>query len=319
MDYFDKGYVVHTPAWHNKATVLSEWPGSVDEAWAQGFGWEPEERVLYWSEGGELQLVPNRKALVRSDNHAFLSDVGDGFTPYLNRQLVELLEILLSQDYKVKFDSVGSSEEGRKTWAVALLDEPIHVVGDPSTTLPYCTLLNAHDGSCALTGLNVAMRTVCSNTWHGAMGEGKRSGRIFSFRHTKNLADKVEQAKSILLGARTAMADYLEMCQWLTDVQLDAGMIEEFLSEFIPMPPKGLISERVERNVEAARATFRRTVNFSEALEGVPMTGYRLFHAATEYADHMRGFRNSDTYVNRTLLRSDPLKERAVHIIKHLS
>lgn len=45
-------------------------------------------------------------------------------------------------------------------------------------------------------------------------------------------------------------------------------------------------------------------------------TALGLFDASTEYLDHVRDFRNRDTYLNRTLLRPEPMKARALTLIR---
>ena len=39
-----------------------------------------------------------------------------------------------------------------------------------------------------------------------------------------------------------------------------------------------------------------------------------LVNTAVEYLDHARGYRNSDTYLGRTILKPEPLKAKAVKI-----
>ena len=318
-DYFDKGFVVREQAWHGKATLLGDWPGSVDEAWEAGFGWEPAERLLSFTDkDGEQRIVDGRKALVRDDDESFLADVGDGFTPVSNRTLLEILDVVLSET-GVRFDSVGSADGGRKVWAVAYLDEGTVLPGDITPTHPFLSMQNAHDGSSSLALLHGSIREVCANTWIANRNSASREGRIFSFRHTSRINERIDEAKAAVLCTRTSFADYLAMCGWLADRQVDAGTVEDFLDEFIPVPPAGLTTERVQANVQRSRETFRDNLFTSPTLDGVPMTGYRLFQAATEYADHLRGYRNADSYVGRTLLRPEPLKEKAVAIIRRVT
>ncbi len=47
--------------------------------------------------------------------------------------------------------------------------------------------------------------------------------------------------------------------------------------------------------------------------------GYGLVQAAGEYLDHARGFRNSDTHLGRTLLRPEPLKVKAVKLVRQVA
>jgi len=48
-------------------------------------------------------------------------------------------------------------------------------------------------------------------------------------------------------------------------------------------------------------------------------TAYGLVQAGIEYLDHLRSYRNSDTYLGRTLLRDEPLKRKLVPMVRELA
>ena len=89
------------------------------------------------------------------------------------------------------------------------------------------------------------------------------------------------------------------------------------MTEFIPMPPQGLVTDRVARNVEEARQALRLIFE-SKTTEQVAGTGYGLVQAAGEYLDHVRTARSWETRLNRTLIRPEPLKHRAVSLIREI-
>jgi Domain of unknown function (DUF932) len=89
------------------------------------------------------------------------------------------------------------------------------------------------------------------------------------------------------------------------------------VTEFIPMPPQGLVTDRVARNVEEARQALRMIFE-SKTTEQVAGTGYGLVQAAGEYLDHVRNARSWETRLNRTLIRPEPLKHRALSLIREV-
>ena len=93
---------------------------------------------------------------------------------------------------------------------------------------------------------------------------------------------------------------------------------ELFVTEFIPMPPHGLVTDRVARNVEEARSALRLIFE-SKTTEQVAGTAYGLMQAAGEYLDHVRTARSWETRLNRTLIRPEPLKHRALSLIRELA
>ena len=67
---------------------------------------------------------------------------------------------------------------------------------------------------------------------------------------------------------------------------------ELFVTQFLPMPPEVLVSERVERNVEHGRAVVRNLFQGPTIPEPHKLTAYALRLAGVEYLDHLRGYRN---------------------------
>ena len=60
-----------------------------------------------------------------------------------------------------------------------------------------------------------------------------------------------------------------------------------------------------------ARAKVRAIFDGPTIPEAHRNTAYGLVQAGIEYLDHLRSYRNSDTYLGRTLLRDEPLKRKS--------
>src|SRR5215469_5544145 len=119
-------------------------------------------------------------------------------------------------------------------------------------------------------------------------------------------------------GARTEMRRYTELAQQLLGIPITSKQRELFVTEFIPMPPQGLITDRVARNVEEARQALRLIFE-SKTTEQVAGSAYGLMQAAGEYLDHVRTARSWETRLNRTLIRPEPLKHRALSLIREVA
>jgi phage/plasmid-like protein (TIGR03299 family) len=159
---------------------------------------------------------------------------------------------------------------------------------------------------------------VCANTFKAAELEGDRTGAFYSFRHTNNWRNRVNDAKEAIQGARADMAHYCELAEELLKIVITPIQRERFITEFIPAPPEALISDRVSNNIEKARETVR-TILASDTTANVAHTGYGLVQAAGEYLDHVRGYRNRETYLNRTLLKPEPLKHKALTLVREIA
>lgn len=319
MDAFDTGFTVRTASWHGKENLIMEYPGSFEEALVlAGRTWEPvESPVLIPATDGSPIVVPNYKAILRSDNSHLLSVMPKSYEVIPPKVEGELIETLLGQT-NVKFDTMGSLNNGRQVYTTVYLDEPTTIPGDFSPTYPYLSILNSYDGSTALKAAHNNVRIVCWNTFNmSAMAGGSRAGTEFTFRHTKNWRNRVDQAKEALFGAREENQRYIELASELAGINITDEQRERFVVDFIPSPPETLISDRVARNIEEARAAVRAIFN-SRSIAPIQGNAYGLLQAAGEYLDHVRPYRSQDTYTRRTLLSHEPLKARALGIIKEV-
>ena len=216
------------------------------------------------------------------------------------------------------WETAGVLDGGRAVWCLALLDEPITLPGDDSPTLPYLAITNRHDGTAACALRATAVRIVCANTFRAAELEGERTGTTFSFIHKSSWRNRIDEAREAVTGARPEMRRYTELAAELLAIPVTPAQRELFITEFIPMPPEGLVTDRVARNVEEARKALRLLFDSSTTTEQIADTAYGLVQAAGEYLDHVRTARTWETRLNRTLIRPEPLKHRALSLAREI-
>jgi phage/plasmid-like protein (TIGR03299 family) len=334
-------FSVRQNAWHDPQGRFTRdrYPTSIAEArqWA-GHDWEPVEApaferikvddplgYVYGDEDVVVDLADGRhvfrpiageKRIIRSDTGAHLRTVLGTYEVIGNQVMWEVIEAVCGEP-NVKFETGGVIDDGRLVWALARLDEPWSAPGDPSVTYPYVAFLNRHDGRASAKTVNTTYRVVCANTFGAADAEGRETGREYTFRHTKNVMDRIEEAKQALRGLRDDTAAWQELAHQLALQPVTAGQRELFVTQFVPMPPEGLISDRVVANVEEARAQIRAILD-GVTCEGIGYTAYGLVQAAGEYLDHVRRHRNRATYLTRTLLKPEPLKAKAVQLAQEV-
>jgi len=118
-------------------------------------------------------------------------------------------------------------------------------------------------------------------------------------------------------GAQAEMRRYSDLARELLAIPVSPAQRELFITEFIPKPPEGLITDRVARNVDEARKALRLLFD-SATNEQIAGTAYGLVQAAGEYLDHVRTARSWETRLNRTLIRPEPLKHRALSLAREI-
>ena len=189
------------------------------------------------------------KTISRSDTGAVLSISKDTYTVIDHGEMGEIVEAVLAQP-NVKWETAGVLEGGKAVWCLALLDEPITLPGDASPTLPYLAITNRHDGTAACALRATAVRIVCANTFRAAELEGERTGTTFSFIHKASWRNRIDEARQAVTGAKAEMRRYQELAADLLAIPITTKQRELFVTAFIPMPPTGLVTDRVARNVD---------------------------------------------------------------------
>src|ERR1022692_4981751 len=317
-------FSVRQMPWHREGTVLADYPGDWDQARKlAGLDWDPVTAEVYAVTGinadGSTHYEPitGWKSIARSDTGAILSLNRDTYTVIDHGEMGEIVEAVLAQP-NVRWETAGVLDEGRSVWCLALLDEPITLPGDDSPTLPYLAITNRHDGTGACALRATAVRIVCANTFRAAELEGERTGATFSFIHKASWRNRIEEARQAVTGARREMRRYSELAAELLGIRITPRQRELFITEFIPMPPQGLVTDRVARNVDEARNALRLLFQ-STTNEQIAGTGYGLIQAAGEYLDHVRTARSWETRLNRTLIRPEPLKHRALSLVREIT
>lgn len=332
-DYFESGFVVREPAWHGLATVLEEYPDNWRDARRlAGLDWEPVESPVFPGQpSGPVALddsdwapvnepIPGWKAVTRSDTGELLHIHQNSYELFPNAELGPLVEALLDEP-DVRYETAGVLRGGRQVWVMLRLANPFEIPGDPAgATLSYLALQNAHDGSGALRAQRTQVRIVCANTSAAADRDASRHGMAYTFRHTRNMRDRIEDAKSALAGLRQDQQNYAEWAQELLSIPVTEEQRDEFLGRFIPDPPTdSLISTRVRNNIDRARSDFRSLYLSPTMPEEIHGTAYGLVQASIEYLDHVRKARTAESRFNRSVLNPEGVKLKAEQLVREVA
>lgn len=327
--YFEQGFFVREPAWHGLGVVLDDYPGRDEAMQLAGHDFTVLERPVYVSQRDEESNESGRvrvrwahrkaegwKALIHGTSLDVLNVVRDTYTVIQNETGWDIVDALVGAG--ARYETGLTLKDGAVCIVTALLDEPVTISGDDSVTLPYGVVRWAHDGSGSMACRSTSIRVVCANTDEASSMQAKRLGVDFTFRHTRKVHERIEDAKLAIRGIRAAHEEYVELAEELARTPITREQRELFVAAFLPIPPEALVSERVMANVEGARAEVRSLFNGPTIPEAHRFTAYGLRLAGIEYLDHLRGYRNSDTYVGRQLLRTEPAKAKLSKLIQEV-
>jgi phage/plasmid-like protein (TIGR03299 family) len=269
------------------------------------------------AEAAEFRQLGGWKALSRGDNGYVMHVAKDSYEVIQNVVGHEVFEAL-AQGAVLDDGTGGTIRNGSTCYLSARLDEPVLVNGDNSPIYPYIVVTWAHDGTGAMQARRTSVRPVCWNTISMGEVEARRGGRNFTFRHTKNVTARIEDAKAVISGARIETALFVELANELARIEVTDEQREQFVTTFVPRPEADVISDTVLDNILRARKQVRDIFESPTIPEAHRNSAYGLLQAGVEYLDHLRGFRNTDTYLGRTLLRDEPLKAKLVPMIREL-
>jgi phage/plasmid-like protein (TIGR03299 family) len=331
-------FSVRIAPWHQDETnsiVLSDRPDPALVLQVAGLDWQVEEYDIYRRKERQntftrvdgtvvtepLPTFPKLagwKLLTRSDTDTVLHVAKDSYEVAQNQVGADLMDALLGADSAVQYETGGSIFGGATCYLTARVDEPVVIDGDDSPTFPYVVVTWSHDGSGALQARATNIRVVCWNTLSFSEAEASRTGRKYTFRHTKNILARVEEAKLALGGVREEHAAFVELANELAAIQVSNETREKFVTSFIPAPEGQVVSDRVLDNISKARNQVRNLFEMDTIPDAHRHSAYGLVLAAGEYLDHLRGKNSNDTYLNRTLLRDEPFKKKIVPLVREL-
>jgi len=344
---YDGLFAVREEPWHKLGVTLKDYP-TREEAQKIAHPWEPVAEPVYRkvirverrshehsfstcyptpndciksSEHDEdevptesFEVVEDAVLNARSDNGYPLGIVSGTYTPVSNGEMYDIAEVIEGVDKgAVRYETGGSLGNGKKVWLLLRLNEPIHVGGDPNgAVIPYYALQNAHDGSGSFRGQATMTRIVCANTARMADMDAQARGTEFVFSHTKNVGDRIEEAKKALAGWRVSVKAYQDQMAYLMSLGINVKQRELFLEQFIPAPIAKAVSDRVMNNIEDARQSIRDLLA-GPTCDGIDTTAYGLVQAGVEYLNHVRKAHSLESRFKRAYLDRSEL---TTHVVK---
>jgi hypothetical protein len=230
-------------------------------------------------------VVPDNVAIIREDTNAILSVRGDGYNPYQNEELMEML-YRVSNKIGLSVHRGGSFGGGEKVYIQLKSDEL--KIGD-DVVKGFLTGINSFDGSTSLAFGPSTITISCMNSFFGAFRQ-----MTTKVRHTKNMRLKVED---IVRKLEVAMVDEREMFKNILKLsETRIGLTGDLDKAIREQVTRNLF--KLEKNVElTSNEISTRTRNQMERFQ-IDMLGeiaekkdnlWGLFSGATKFTTHSMG------------------------------
>lgn len=319
----DNLFTTRTPAWHGLGTVLPDHP-TREEAQKIAHNWEPitapifSERPIVGEDGDlttVMEEVEGFKSVVRSDTSDVLGVVSESYTPVNNSEMYDIAEAIEGEAKgSVMYETGGSLKGGSKVWLLIRLRDPLVIGGDDATaTIPYYALQNNHDGLGSFRGQATMTRIVCDNTAQVADLDARARGTEFVFRHTRNVKDRIEEARAALAGWRDSIETYRLLAEHLASEPISRSEARLFIESFIPEPMEHIVTERVRNNIDRSREAWWQFYN-DQTTERLQNTRWGLVQASVEYLNHGKRAHTKESRFKRSYLDRSELTQQAMKI-----
>lgn len=281
--------------WHRKGVQIPENAKWEDIARLGGFYTAKEEKVLTASGA----VIPNKKALVRSDNGVPLAVVSESYCVVQFEDVAKTL-VEAAQGVDAIFHTAGLlGENGDQGWLLAELPRVLRVKGDESEIRPYLLGSAAHDGHHGVTIKNVATRVVCANTLGVAMREDSKFN--VSIHHTANASKRLDEAKAAFSALLQGMEEFEQFANALAATRFTDRQMERTIDDLLPLKLDNA-GETKEPSKQLAEKRERVLSLFSTGMgigPGIRGTAWAALQAWSEFADHHRIVRGDDDGAKR--------------------
>ncbi|AEI66274.1 DUF932 domain-containing protein [Corallococcus macrosporus] len=234
--------------------------------------------------------IPDKKAIVREDNGAYLATVNRGYEVIQFEDVARTL-VEAAGGVRCIFHTAGTlGRNGVRGWLLGELPGDIQVRSDKSPIKKYVLGYCGHDGSTAITLKNVATRVVCQNTIGVALGE--RDGAEWNIIHTTSARVRLEEAgrafRRLVQGYErfAALSDHRAMTRF------SEHQLRNVLDVVLPLP-----QDRAEHpRLEKARNKVVQLFHAGTGIEGpIENTAWAALQAVSVVAR-----RNRSSGVRRT-------------------
>ncbi len=258
-----------TGAWHHFGTVF-EGPIPLEQAIATACPWIGVKEQLIRASTGQRSAA---WSIYRSDTGA---EIGTCSESYEMVQPFEMFDFTEGLDIP-GYESAGALRGGSVLFVSARVGS-IDVLGSGDITRTYVAFINSFDGSLAAQAYLTGTRIVCQNTLQMSLTDTK--GRVLKFRHTKNVHDRISQAKTIMASQQNAELGLQKALETLATRKLKRETYESILDDVF-----GPSENTQTKNVKADVTTLFAS-NDANAFPEFKGTAYAAYNAITNYADH---------------------------------
>jgi phage/plasmid-like protein (TIGR03299 family) len=196
-------YSVKEAAWHGYGQIVQDYQTSEEVCRAAQLDYTVVKKPLMVVAEKRF-ILKDSMATVRTDNGQPLGIVGKDYEVVQNTEAFAFFDSIVGEEGGIKYETAGALGKGERIFITAKLPDHIMIGDDPIDR--YLFLTNGHNGQSSVIAAFTPIRIVCQNTLNAALYNNSHK---ITFRHTKNVANRLKQAKT-LLGLTDVITNQVE-------------------------------------------------------------------------------------------------------------
>jgi len=278
-------------AWHYQAAMQgnepNHYPGPIplEDVQRRLFSWTAKSAPLYTGiPGGILSEIPDRQAIVRSDNGDVLGIFKSGYQPHQYQEwFLENVGKILDDDLGI--GSAGLLRNGAQAWVQVEMPDSIET-SQGVTYRPNLLAVTSFDGSLATTYKGTIGIVVCDNTMGAALGE---TGKRFKLKHTRYSTLRIGEARKALDIVFTMAKDFEAQLDELCSIQVSPGAFQKTLDILIPLtgPDGKPLTGRSRTMAGTKRDEITRLYRFDTAVAPWAGNAFGVLQAFNTHRHHL--------------------------------
>jgi phage/plasmid-like protein (TIGR03299 family) len=280
---------------------------------AADLDWEADSRPLLYRDPDDkknLIEVETHKGVVRDDTLDLIGVVGVNYEIVQNREALSLLRGIAGRGKDLTFNRGGTFNNGSVVWVMLSIDDFLIEPVPGDVIVPYIVISNSHDGTQGVRATFVSHR-------HAGLGM-HHVGKGLSFRHTKNVVDRMERGENVLAAGMDAFERFQDFAMDLAQ----RPMLDEdwgiFLDEFVPPPDEDNLRPG-RRNKARDTLTTLFVSGPGTEIPGVKHTRWAALSAVSTWLTHFSSSRGGEGALNSLWFKANASKlEHAAHLLRKL-
>jgi phage/plasmid-like protein (TIGR03299 family) len=239
-----------------------------------GLNWKVKQEGLVTASGVPVE---GHTALVREDNNAILSVMSDGYYPYQNHELIELLDKVSNQT-GLEVVKGGEFKNGRRVY-VQLKSADLRLGNDKIEG--YLTGINSFDGSTSLAFGPSNITISCMNTFFAAFKQMETK-----IRHTKNMVIKVDEFCRSLENILDDEQQMFRNIEKLNENRFTDKIKDEVIRSLFNIKHDVDLKDEEQTSTQLKNKLSRFYIDLNGELQGKGDNLWGLFSGVTKYTTH---------------------------------